>query len=195
VVSIADAGRADAATAGAIIGRAFADDPVNRWLFGSGPMAPTFTGLARLLYLPQGFVDLTSDGRGAAMWMPDSRNKDLGAIRTLRLAAAMAASAGIGAVRRGLALADCFAEAAPRQRHAYLFAIGVVPDAQGKGLGGALLRHGLARIDRLQRPAYLESTKLENLPLYRHFGFEDRPILNGPDGCPPIYPMWREARP
>jgi ribosomal protein S18 acetylase RimI-like enzyme len=187
-------GSSDAARAGAIIARAFADDPVNRWLFRDRPMAPTFTALARMLYVPRGFVDLTEDGQGAAMWMPDIRNKQLSLLATLRVAASMLGSAGPGALQRGLALDAALTEARPKQRHAYLFAIGVVPEAQGKGLGGALLREGLARIDRLRRHAYLESSKPENLPLYRHFGFTDLPILRGPAGCPPIYPMWREAR-
>jgi ribosomal protein S18 acetylase RimI-like enzyme len=157
-------------------------------------MAPTFAALARVLYMPRGFVDISAGGEGAAMWMPDIRNKALSLVGTLRVAAAMMPTAGIGALRRGLALDAAFTEARPRQRHAYLFAIGVVPEAQGKGIGGSLLREGLARVDRVRRATYLESTRLENLPLYRHFGFTDLPILRGPDGCPPIYPMWREAR-
>ena len=37
--------RAD--SVGEVIGHAFADDPVNRWVFGTGAMIPTFTALAR----------------------------------------------------------------------------------------------------------------------------------------------------
>ena len=193
----------DAARAGAIIGAAFDDDPVNRWVFGAGQMAPTFTALARHLYLRRGFGDIAHDdsGRGdsgqdsgAALWLIDSRDKQVSLWRTLRVASVIARTAGFGAMRRGLAIDAAFTRAHPLQRHAFLFAIGVVPAAQGRGVGGALIRAGLERVDAAGLPCYLESTKQANVPLYRHFGFEPLPLMALPAGCPPIWPMWRPAR-
>ena len=56
--------------------------------------------------------------------------------------------------------------------HYYLFALGVSPAAQGKGVGGTLLGGMLGRIDRERMPAYLETQKESNVGLYRRFGFE-----------------------
>lgn len=210
---ITTAGPRDAALAGAAIATAFADDPVNQWVFGRGRMAPTFVALARHLYLKHGFGHLAGDGMavrdqasdGAALWLMDARDKEAGLLATLRVAIVLGMTAGLGAMRRGLAIDKAFTHAHPAERHAFLFAIGVVPAAQGKGVGGALLRAGLERVDAAHLPCYLESTKQSNVPLYRHFGFEELPVMAPsvpfpqagpgglPPGCPPIWPMWRAA--
>lgn len=56
--------------------------------------------------------------------------------------------------------------------HYYLLTLGVAPLSQGRGAGGQLLRHMLERADREQMPAYLETQRPENVPIYERFGFE-----------------------
>jgi len=56
--------------------------------------------------------------------------------------------------------------------HWYLPVIGVDPSAQGTGLGGALMRHALARCDEEGAPAYLESSNPRNISLYERHGLE-----------------------
>lgn len=56
--------------------------------------------------------------------------------------------------------------------HYYLFAPGVSPQAQGRGVGGKLVEGMLDRIDDERMPAYLETQKEQNVRLYRRFGFE-----------------------
>lgn len=201
----------DAVRMGSAIAAAFADDPVNQWVFGRGRMAPTFGALARHLYLKRGFGHLAGEDNrasgGAALWLMDARDKEAaGLLTTLQVASVLGVTAGLGAMRRGLAIDAAFTHAHPAERHAFLFAIGVVPAAQGKGVGGALLRAGLERVDAAHLPCYLESTKQSNVALYRHFGFEELPMMASstafpqagpgvlPAGCPPIWPMWRVAR-
>lgn len=157
-------------------------------------MAPTFAALARHVYLKHGFGHVAPRDAGATLWLMDWRYKDAGLLTTIKVASALGFSAGIGPMRRGLALDAAFTNAHPPEPHAFLFAIGVVPEAQGKGVGGAMLRAGLARVDAAGLPCYLESTKATNVPLYRHFGFEELPPLRVPEGCPPIWPMWRPTR-
>ncbi|MEJ1130279.1 GNAT family N-acetyltransferase [Variovorax sp. CCNWLW225] len=60
----------------------------------------------------------------------------------------------------------------PREAHWYLPQIGVEPNAQGKGIGAALMRHALARCDEERSLAYLEASKTQNIPFYQHHGFE-----------------------
>ena len=50
--------------------------------------------------------------------------------------------------------------------------LGVDPDLQGRGLGGALLASWLEGVDRDARPAYLETDRAENVGFYRRAGFE-----------------------
>lgn len=55
--------------------------------------------------------------------------------------------------------------------HWYLAQIGVEPSRQGQGIGSALLRSMLARIDREEGRCYLETTKQTNLRFYEKHGF------------------------
>ena len=75
--------------------------------------------------------------------------------------------------------------------HWYLNVIGVDPVRQGHGLGAALLRSRLRRCDQEGLPAYLESSKLGNVPLYEHFGFQVTGALGLPQDAPVVNTMWR----
>ncbi len=80
----------------------------------------------------------------------------------------------------------------PREQpHWYLAFIGVDPVRQGYGVGAALLRSRLRRCDEEGLPAYLESSKLENVPIYQHFGFHVTGTLGLPEGAPVVSTMWR----
>ena len=57
-------------------------------------------------------------------------------------------------------------------RHWYLFILAARPDAQRRGVGTALIRHGLARIDEQGLPCYLETTSPKNVEYYPRHGFE-----------------------
>jgi ribosomal protein S18 acetylase RimI-like enzyme len=71
--------------------------------------------------------------------------------------------------------------------------IGVDPVRQGRGLGSALLKHGLGQCDAQGLPAYLESSNPKNVPLYERHGFEVMGLIQ-PADFPPLYPMLRVAR-
>jgi GNAT superfamily N-acetyltransferase len=80
----------------------------------------------------------------------------------------------------------------PREEpHWYLAIIRVDPVRQGYGVGAALLRSRIRRCDEEGLPAYLESSKLENVPLYQHFGFHVTGTLGLPEGAPVVNTMWR----
>jgi ribosomal protein S18 acetylase RimI-like enzyme len=71
--------------------------------------------------------------------------------------------------------------------------IGVDPHAQGRGLGGALLRHAVARSDRDGVLAYLESSIPRNIPLYERHGFETMGQIQM-GAAPLVTPMLRRPR-
>ncbi|MGW4463332.1 GNAT family N-acetyltransferase [Micromonospora sp. NPDC004704] len=78
--------------------------------------------------------------------------------------------------------------------HWYLQLMVVLPDHRGRGLGGAMLAHQLARVDADGVAAYLEASTPRNRRLYERHGFRalGAPIVL-PDGGPGIQPMWRPA--
>jgi GNAT superfamily N-acetyltransferase len=129
------------------------------------------------------------DGRvaGAAMWFPTG---------TWSGTEASALPGYLRAFGRRLVTVSQYQSVAvhahPREEpHWYLAFIGVDPVRQGHGVGAALLRSRLRRCDEEGLPAYLESSKLENVPLYQHFGFHVTGTLRLPEGAPVVNTMWR----
>lgn len=189
----------DARLVGNVIADAFADDPVNLWMFGSPrPMEPTYYRLARFTYLARGFGHIVGDpsegAKGAALWLPPGGTKDTGLAQTLSLGAALFRHGGPRAIVRSLAIERAEIVHQPEVSHYYLFAIGVRPQFQGQGLGSALFRPTLERCDAEGVPAYLESSKERNIAIYRAQGFEVVKQIIPAKGCPPMWLMWREPR-
>ena len=94
-----------------------------------------------------------------------------------------------------LELLHRFETAHPRQQpHYYLSLLGTRDDQRGRGVGMALLRENLARIDAEHAPAYLESSNPANNDRYQSVGFESVVTFQAPGGGPEITGMWRAAR-
>lgn len=55
--------------------------------------------------------------------------------------------------------------------HYYLMVLGVEPALHGKGVGGALLRDLSARADAANAPCWLETDKASNVPIYERHGY------------------------
>jgi len=150
-----------------------------------------FATLVRTEALAYGAVEVACiDGVivGGAVWYPPGRWTSAIGLRTA-LGFARAFGRRLG---RAGALSTAMARSHPHQPHWYLYAIGVDPVHQGSGVGGALLRSRLARCDQSGEPAYLESSKLANVPIYQHFGFEPSGPMELPAGAPALTPMWRQ---
>jgi GNAT superfamily N-acetyltransferase len=56
--------------------------------------------------------------------------------------------------------------------HWYLALLGVSPECQRQGIGGALLTPVLQRADQEGLSCYLETFVSDNVPFYQHRGFE-----------------------
>jgi GNAT superfamily N-acetyltransferase len=189
--------RADVAAAAEVLARSFYDDPIFVWLMpdeaGRRDRLRRFFGTAlRHEGLPGGNTVLAEvDGAiaGVALWLPPGRWsapwwRQLFALPGYRRAFGPGWSDALRLVRTT-------GKRHPHESHWYLFAIGVAPDAQGTGIGGALLRARLDVCDEQGLPSYLESSKPDNVPIYEHVGYRAMEPLPLPDGAPPVTPMWR----
>ncbi len=78
--------------------------------------------------------------------------------------------------------------------HWYLWALGVAPEMQGRGIGGRLLEPVLARADEGGMPCYLETQTERNVAFYRKRGFELVREERMPDVDLPIWFMVRRPR-
>ena len=189
------AGRGDAAQTARMLTRAFYDDPVFGWMLpaeGSRHRRLRRYFVTELHHesLRHGAVEVACvDGRvaGAAVWFPPGTS----------LGTEVSALPGyLRAFGRRLVIVSQYQSVAVRahpreQPHWYLAIIGVDPGRQGYGVGAALLRSRLRRCDQEGLPAYLESSKRGNVPLYQHFGFHVAATLGLPEGAPVVNTMWR----
>lgn len=180
---------------GDITGEAFAEDPVNLWIFGgTRALAPIFSKLARHIYLPNGICHMAGDS-GATMWCLSDRRKELGTLATLSLVWTLSRKGSKGAAKRALNAGEAMAREHPTAPHLYLFTIGTRKAARGKGVGKMLLRPALEAADRAAIPTYLENSNPANTGFYASHGFERLKLFEPGPGAPPLEAMWREPRP
>lgn len=180
-----------------VLTRAFRADPFT--LAAIGPrqryekvVPRAFRVLVEECFLPYGRIDIARDGAGAAvgaaMWQAPGREP--GWIATARMNARLLAAYGRSTlrVRRLERKSD---KLAPRFPHWYLGFLGVVGEAQGKGVGGALLDHGIAEAG--DHAAYLESSTPGSQALYERKGFI--PMGAAEQGKPwAVVCMWRPGK-
>lgn len=190
-VHVSSLPRARRTEAVAAMARAFHADPIYRRLVPDpSRRARVLRELFRLAVSDAtrvGAVDVATVGDrllGVAVWLAPGRFP-MTAGRKLRtlpglvalLRAAPRSFAGLTRLGAGIAAAH------PREPSWYLQAIGVDPTAQNIGAGSRLLLHGLARADRMQRPATLETAVHAAAALYERFGFratrEDLQLVAG----------------
>ncbi|MDJ0920779.1 MAG: GNAT family N-acetyltransferase [Henriciella sp.] len=177
-----------------ITAEAFAEDPVNRWVFGS-PRAiqSTFRVLIREIYMKQGRCFLAGDN-GATTWLEPGVASNFSTWAMIQFALGQMRYGKTGAIRRATALGDLMAQHHPTEPHMYLFTIGTRQSARGKGLGKALLRPVLEACDRDGIPVYLENSNPVNSGFYTAHGFERIGLFNVGDGGPVMEPMWRAPK-
>ena len=179
---------------------AFVADPVFAWF----SRADTRRDAARLKFFRHLLTELVvgvgevlrpSTGGAAAVWMPSESlgpnplNKELLALPMLL------GLTGWSRFWRLLQLREAMDRRHPMDRpHAYLWFLGVTPQAQGHGVGSRLLKSKTDRLDAEGRAAFLETATTRNVALYRRHGFEVvaeyRPSADGPMN----WAMWRDPR-
>ncbi|WP_156687649.1 GNAT family N-acetyltransferase [Mycobacterium sp. Marseille-P9652] len=180
--------------------RAFYDDPVMMWILPNPPSRPAqlrrlFAAITRHHHLSGGGAEVACDGPGigaAALWDPPNRWQHSGR-EEFAMMPSMIRAFGLR-TRKALAVLELMKSVHPEEPHWYLAAIGSDPDVRGKGFGQVLMRSRLDRCDAEYCPAYLESSKPENVPYYERFGFEVTREIRLPEGGPTLWAMWRPPR-
>lgn len=150
---------------------AFITDPISRFawrsphehLGGMAPAARAFGGAS----FEHGAAVVSDDFCGAALWLPPGVHPDGEALEQV-----FHDTAAPEHLDDLLGTFEAMEGWHPSEPHWYLPMIGVEPNAQRRGLGGALMRHALARCDQDGVPSYLESSNPRNIQLYERHGFE-----------------------
>jgi GNAT superfamily N-acetyltransferase len=188
---------ADADALALTMARAFMDDPLLCFILDDAAKReakmPRLFKLLFKLGLPYGACDVTDGYEAAALWRPPNQ----WAIPIWQYVVngpEFLGVFGLAGAARVMGIMDFIEKHHPHEPHWYLQAIGTDPAKQGKGYGGVIIRRQLAKADAAGQPAYLESSKASNIPIYQSFGFELRGEVTLPGG-PTIWPMWRAPQP
>jgi GNAT superfamily N-acetyltransferase len=194
--------KADVPELSRALGRAFYDDPVSVWIMPDDEARAArqrrfFAAIARHHHLAGGGVEVAGEGSAigaAALWDPPGRWKQSAREQLMMLPSFISGfGLSVATGRRLGQLLDQMKQNHPEEPHWYLAVIGSDPSVRGKGYGQALMQSRLDRVDAEHAPAYLESSKYENVPYYERFGFEVTGEIVVPGG-PTLWPMWRRAR-
>jgi ribosomal protein S18 acetylase RimI-like enzyme len=200
-VGIRAAAARDIKPLAAVLATAFYDDPPFVWMLPSDRTRRSrerrlFATILRAEAMQYGAVEVACVGNtivGGAIWLPPGHwrpDVQPGVAANLRALLGFLGSLGRH-LGRASALTKALARVHPHEPHWYLYVIGVGPDHQGQGVAGELLRSRLQRCDQDALPAYLESSKPANVPLYQHFGFQPTGTPPLPPGAPVLTAMWR----
>lgn len=166
--------------AASALSRAFHDDPLQIYTLPDpadrAALSPALFEAALRYGLLFGEV-LTTAGNpvGAAVWLGPSGWD----ITPERAEAAgfdrLGGQIGEDAAERffsALAAAEPYHREAVPPAHWYVMVVGVAPEAQGKGLGQALLQPIIERAHSAGQPCYLETGNPTNVAFYERLGFE-----------------------
>lgn len=197
-MTVRRAGAEDVPALAAMLARAFHDDPVASWAWRHERLRPRalerFQAIRLRQLLSGQEIWTTDDHKSAALWaLPGRWHMSL---REVAMLAPCFYRPALFARMPLVAVGWEKLERAhpPRPPHFYLAVLGTDPDAQGQGLGSAVLRPVLEQCDNDQVAAYLESSKERNIDFYARHGFrvlEEIRLLRGPR----MWKMWRDPRP
>lgn len=170
----------DVAAAAQALARAFHDDPLQSYVFPDPAerAARSPAHFAPLLRYGLQFGEvLTTAGNpaGAAVWLGPTAWE----VTPERAAAAgldeLPNTLGPDAAERffsALAAIEPYHHRDVPPAHWYLMVVGVAPEAQGRGVGQALLQPLMDRAEAAGQPCYLETAQPKNVAFYKRLGFQ-----------------------
>ena len=179
----------------AVMGRALAVEPMIAWPFrgSSEPDVERATALFRLLlevYVEAGVVWEEAERRGCAAWIPPGKIEIFESMDAATRGP-VAELTDDGGVRYD-AFWDWLGGHVPDEPCWFLDMVGVDPAHQGRGIGRALIQHGLNGVTAQAAPAFLETATARNVAYYERFGFRVVADEDAPNGGPHVWFMRRE---
>ena len=185
---------ADIPTAVDTLARAFADYSYTRHVIAADDHEERIRRSQELwltrIGMVYGRVWVADEGRAVAVWAvpgqdPSPALAELGPIfgelSGDRAAASAAADAAIAPYR-------------PQEPGWFLGTVGTAPEAQGQGLGSAVLIPGIQEAERAGYPAFLETSSEANVRFYERLGFKVTADVQLPDNGPRTWCMRRAPR-
>jgi len=118
-----------------------------------------------------GDVFLSDDRKACALILyPDKKKTTLKSILLdIKL---ILSCIGVENIKKAIARESKIKQLQPKELMYYLWFIGVDPEHQNEGIGSVLLDEIINDSKNKQRPIYLETSTLKNLPWYKKYGFQ-----------------------
>ena len=192
--SVRPAAAAEIPALAGVLARAFAADPMVRWPFVTSDDLPSriraMFELVDTPYAGEGWIWTAGQGLGVMSLLPPGS-----AARERELGEATAPALATLTPDRGERYERLWAwiwSMLPAEPHWLLDQVAVEPAAQGRGIGGAMLRFAIERAQRDGLPLFLETGVPANVPLYERFGFCTMCEADAPGGGPRIWFMRRD---
>lgn len=177
----------------AITADAFQTDPFCHWTLGRrDTMDYVFRKEAEGVYLKSAFCAVIGN-EAAMMALPPGQKLDMSMMSTAKLLAGITQRQGLTGLRRALAADRIMTQSFPQNPVAYLGTLAVRPSAQGKGLGGQLLRAFIEKAEEMGVSAWLENSNPKNHGFYSAYGFESHGNVYATANSPPLELMMRPA--
>ncbi len=177
---------------------AFSDDPAFAWLLDGDSMSrerkllrlfpSAFRGSAK-----KGMVFTSTDEKAVSLWR-DPGSVDPTILELLASAPALAGVFGHRLFDAIRLLNAMHAHQPGGEDFLYLQYVGVHPDAQGQGLGRAVIGAGLEHADGEGLTVVLETAKEANVGLYQRLGFEILSNWRLTPAAPEFWTMVRAPR-
>jgi ribosomal protein S18 acetylase RimI-like enzyme len=167
------ANRKDKPTIKKVLTESFKNDPCIQWLIEQSRHKNKLDVIMDYTIdetLENGYIYVTADNSAVAMWKNEAKERFTWNFikRNLLFLFKM----GIPCVIRNLkSKADSGRQFPKRQKYWYLYTIGVLPEAQGKGLASRLMNPVIDLCKTLKTPLFLETANLRNVEIYRKKGF------------------------
>jgi GNAT superfamily N-acetyltransferase len=165
--------RQDKPTIKKVLTESFRNDPCMQWLTAQSRHKNKLDVIMDYTIdetLENGYIYVTDDNSAVAMWKNEAKERFTWNFikRNLLFLFKM----GIPCVIRNLkSKADSSRQFPKRQKYWYLYTIGVLPEAQGKGLASRLMNPVIDLCKTLKTPLFLETANLRNVEIYRKKGF------------------------
>lgn len=192
-LAVAPATVGDAPRAVDVISAAFLHDPTWSWAFPDPRARRRWWDVCTLGALRYTWVLRTAGFEAVSVWIPPGGTEVSPEVEAW-LPDLLRELVGPRAPEVG-ELLQRFGDAHPRHTpHYYLSLLATASEHRGRGLGIALLRENLARIDREGAPAYLESSNPANNPRYMALGFLPVTSFQAPGDGPVVTGMWRGSQ-
>jgi GNAT superfamily N-acetyltransferase len=174
------------------IAQAFLHDPTWAWAFPDPAARRQWWQICTHEAIRYPWVLRTQDFEAVSVWIPPE-GTEFSPEADARLSSDLERLVGPRAPDV-MELLSRFGNTHPRHTpHFYLSLLATADAHRGRGIGLALLRENLARIDALGAPAYLESSNPQNNPRYQALGFMPIGSFHAPGDGPVVTGMWRDA--